>query len=125
MDFSFDGKTNEDFTFKLVLVTSDHLTLPQKDYESIPIPGRSDNLIYDTGLTKSKVITDTCYLVSSDLYTALRWIKNWLQVPLGYRTLTYKDGASFNAIVKGEIKVDVIFDTAAQITIQYEANEVV
>jgi hypothetical protein len=45
--------------------------------------------------------------------------------PRGYRTLSYEDGSSFNAIVKGDIKVKVIFDTAAEITIQYEANGVV
>ena len=42
-----------------------------------------------------------------------------------YQTLSYEDGSSFNAIVKGDIKVRVLFDTAAEITIQYEANEVI
>ena len=125
MDFSFNSKTNEDFNFKLVLVTSDHLTLAQKNYESIEIPGRSDNLIIDLGLTKNKTISDECYLVADDLYLALKEIRTWLMSPLGYQILTYSDGSSFNAIVKGDIKVKVLFDTAAQISIQYEANEVI
>ena len=125
MEFSFNSKGNTEFDFKLVLVTSDHLTLAQKDYESIPIPGRSDNLIVDLGLTKNKPITDVCYLVSDNLYLACKEIRNWLMSPRGYRTLSYEDGSSFNAIVKGDIKVKVIFDTAAEITIQYEANGVI
>ena len=79
----------------------------------------------DLGLTKNKTITDTCYLVSDNLYLACKEIRNWLMSPLGYQTLSYEDGSSFNAIVKGDIKVKVIFDTAAEITIQYEANEVI
>ena len=125
MEFSFNSKANTEFDFKLVLVASDHLTLAQKDYESIAIPGRSDNLIVDLGLTKNKTITDTCYLVSDNLYLACKEIRTWLMSPLGYQTLSYEDGSSFNAIVKGDIKVKVIFDTAAEITIQYEANEVI
>ena len=125
MDFSFNSKANTEFNFKLVLVTSDHLTLAQKDYESIAIPGRSNNLIVDSGLTKNKTITDVCYLVSDDLYLACKQIKDWLISPIGCRILRYGDGSSFNAIVKGDIKVKVLFDTAAEITIQYEANGVV
>ena len=125
MEFSFNSIANTEFDFKLVLVTSDHLTLAQKDYESIAIPGRSDNLIVDLGLTKNKTITDVCYLVSDNLYLACKEIRTWLMSPLGYQTLSYEDGSSFNAIVKGDIKVKVLFDTAAEITIQYEANEVI
>ena len=125
MEFSFNSTTNKDFDFKLVLVTSDHLTLAQKNYESIEIPGRSDNLIIDLGLTKNKTITDVCYLVSDNLYLALKQIRTWLLAPIGYQQLEYEDGSSFNAIVKGDIKINVLFDTAAEVTIQYEANEVI
>ena len=81
--------------------------------------------IVEENINHVKIITDTCYLVSNNLYSACKEIRTWLMSPRGYRTLSYGDGSSFNAIVKGDIKVKVIFDTAAEITIQYEANGVI
>ncbi len=124
MDFKFNGIANDTFDFELYLNLSDHLDKSAKNYESISIPGRSDNLIIDLGTKQNKIITDTLYLIADNLKIAVDKIEEWLQKPLGYKLLEYNDGSKFYAICKGGIKVSKLYDRAAQITITYETCEV-
>lgn len=125
MDFKFNGIANDSFEFELDLKTSNHLNKSGKRYESIQIPGRSENLIIDLGIKNNKSIKDTLYLQAPNgLKKAIDQIENWIQGTTGYKLLEYKDGYRYNAICSGEIEVEELFDNVAQITITYEASEV-
>lgn len=94
MDFKFNLIANDsiNFDFTLTLVSSSHLDSFEKDYESIPLIGRSDNLIIDNGTFKNKTYTDKCYLQAPNgLYKATKDIRNWLQGEKGYKVLEYNE----------------------------------
>ena len=85
-------------------------SMPKKQYQSIEVPGRTGNLLIDTGARLNKQITIECCLVCTgldDIRTAakLKEVQEWLLSPIGYKILEFPDGTKFNAIVSDVVDV--------------------
>jgi phage-related protein len=125
MDFTFNGVNSK--THGLKVRDSTHLSSPQKNVESIEIPGRTGNLVIDDGTFQNKKIKIVCYLDcthSGNLAVKLKDIYRWLQSPIGYQDLTFSDGCRFKAYCSGSIDVSEVFKDFVQISIQFDSVEV-
>lgn len=107
---------------------SSHLSLPEKNYESIKIPGRSDNLIIDNGDYLNEDINVTCILDNRKNKKSINKIRDgikvWLQGDIGYKSLVFDDGCEYEAIVK---KINIIKTNynIYEVEILFESKEVV
>lgn len=126
MSFSFIFNEINSEQFGMKIITSNHLDSSARRIERISIPGRTGDLIIDDGSFENKSITITGTLQREDL-NSLKVIKDkltdWLQSPVGYRTLSISDGAIFNAVCEG-FSIKQIYSTFADFSITFSAYEV-
>lgn len=121
MDFTFNGVAAS--SHGLTIKSSNHLSTPAKAYESIKIPGRTGHLILDDGSFNNKTIDIICFLdrrTSSDLKVKSEAIGNWLQGVTGYKTLSFNDGSTFQAICTNQIDINQTITNFAEVTIRFE-----
>ena len=105
-----------------------HLSLAEKNYENIKIPGRTGNLIIDNGSYENKAVEIVAYLdlrgkTNSQKKTSINDIKTWLIGPTGYKTLIFDDTIEYKAICKG-VEISEVFNDYLEISIEFEAVEV-
>lgn len=110
MKFSFNNISCTQYNVTVISVEG-RFDLPKKQYESLEVPGRTGNLLIDTGATLNKDITIHCYMSCSDLNqeeTVNRYkaLKSWLIEPTGYCSLKFDAYQTFNAVVKDIIPID-------------------
>ena len=127
--FKLNGVSSYSHNLSIISIEGIY-SIPKKQYESIEVPGRTGNLLIDTGAVLNKDITIKCCLNCglidpAQIRVKLRQITNWLIGNRGYSLLEFSNGSKFNAIVKD--KVDVIHNTKENIfvfTIVFECYEV-
>lgn len=123
--FIFNGVSSKAHNLKCKVIN--HLSFAAKSYESIKIPGRTGNLLIDTGDKENKIIPIVANLdlrgVSNKLL-AIRSIKVWLQGHTGYKTLLFDDGIEYQAIVNSEVSITEVFRDYYEVSINFECVEV-
>lgn len=107
--FSLNGVWSTEFNIQIMSIQGRY-NIPKKQYESIEVPGRTGNLLIDTGATLNKDITIECCLDCTPLNDEqinikMKAISNWLISAIGYQDLVFSDGGRFKAIAK-DIAVD-------------------
>ena len=107
--FSLNGVWSTELNIQIMSIQGRY-NIPKKQYESIEVPGRTGNLLIDTGATLNKDITIECCLDCTPLNdeqinVKMKAISNWLISPIGYQDLVFSDGGRFKAIAK-DIVVD-------------------
>lgn len=107
--FSLNGVWSTEFNIQIMSIQGRY-NIPKKQYESIEVPGRTGNLLIDTGATLNKDITIECCLDCTPLddeqiNVKMKAISNWLINAIGYQDLVFSDGGRFKAIAK-DIVVD-------------------
>lgn len=79
--FTLDGKSSADFnTF---LASSTMFDAAERDVETVEIPGRNGNIIYDNGRYKNFAASVYCY-IPKGMQTYVRALRNWLLGKSGY-----------------------------------------
>ena len=123
--FTFNGVSSK--THNLKCKEINHLSFAAKSYESIKVPGRTGNLIIDTGDKKNKTIPIVVYLdlrKENNKKLVITNLKNWLMGHIGYKALLFDDGIEYQAIVSGEIDFKEMFKDYYEIDINFECVEV-
>lgn len=103
-----------------------HFSFASKSYESIKIPGRTGNLIIDSGDYENKEVTITAYLdlrKTEHKKLKVNFIRKWLLGHIGYKKLVFDDGVEYQAIVSGEVEFTEVFADFYEITITFECVE--
>ncbi len=123
--FTFNGVSSK--THNLKCKEINHLSFAAKSYESIKVPGRTGNLIIDTGDKENKTIPIVVYLdlrKENNKKLVITNLKKWLMGHTGYKTLLFDDGIEYQAIVSGEIDFKEKFKDYYEIDINFECVEV-
>lgn len=123
--FTFNGVSSK--THNLKCKEINHLSFAAKNYESIKVPGRTGNLIIDTGDKKNKTIPIVAYLdlrEENNKKLVITNLKKWLMGHEGYKTLLFDDGIEYQAIVSGEIDFKEKFKDYYEVSINFECVEV-
>lgn len=123
--FTFNGVSSKNHNLKCKEIN--HLSFAAKSYESIKVPGRTGNLIIDTGDKENKTISIVAYLdlrKENNKKLVITNLKNWLMGHTGYKTLLFDDGIEYQAIVSGEIDFKEKFKDYYEIDINFECVEV-
>lgn len=122
LNFTINNK-NSFNDFNLYIKTSNHENLPKKRYESIPIPGRTGNLIIEEDAKDNQIIDIECYAklgnTSPQLYgmTLIKWLTGFN----GYGQLIFNDGYQFEAKLSQDIEVERMDCGWRSIKLQFEA----
>ena len=123
--FTFNGISSK--THNLKCKEINHLSFAAKSYESIKVPGRTGNLLIDTGDKENKIIPIIAYLdlrEENDKKLFVSNIRKWLIGHIGYKSLVFDDGVQYEAIVSGEVAFEEIFKDYYKISINFECVEV-
>lgn len=123
--FTFNGISSK--THNLKCKEINHFSFAAKSYESIKVPGRTGNLLIDTGDKENKtvpVIANLDLRKASDKALVVKNIKVWLQGHTGYKTLLFDDGVEYQAIVNGEVSFTELFKDYYEVSINFECVEV-
>lgn len=104
---------------------SNHLNTFERQMEIIPIQGGED-VIVDYGGKKSKDIEVIFNLDGRGLpkVTLQKSIEDALQGEVKYKRLEFWDGLIFDAVVKGQIVFNELFDDYYEVSIIFSAKEV-
>lgn len=104
LNFTINGKNSYD-DFGWIIKSSNHETVNQKRYESIPIPGRIGNLIIEDEGEDNLIITLEVATRLKGANARLYWdtVAKWLKGFEGYSHLDFHDGYQFEAILNGNI----------------------
>lgn len=125
LDFTFNGKSAKN-DFGLLIESSTHESLAPKRYESIPIEGRTGNVLIDHGDFDNYTIEVTA-IVDTSPSNAQQFgnrVKQWLQGPIGYKSLVFNDGYEFEAICNNQIDISKIINSFRRIRISFEIKAV-
>lgn len=123
--FTFNGISSK--THNLKCKEINHFSFAAKSYESIKVPGRTGNLLIDTGDKENKTVSVIANLdlrKASDKALVVKNIKVWLQGHTGYKTLLFDDGVEYQAIVNGEVSFIELFKDYYEVSINFECVEV-
>ena len=123
--FTFNGISSK--THNLKCKEINHFSFAAKSYESIKVPGRTGNLLIDTGDKENKtvpVIANLDLRKASDKALVVKNIKVWLQGHTGYKTLLFDDGVEYQALVNGEVSFTELFKDYYEVSINFECVEV-
>ena len=107
--FSLNGIWCDYHDLKVINIQNRY-SIPKKQYESIEVPGRTGNLLIDTGARLNKDISIECCLNCGPLNEEqtnlkMKEITEWLIGPKGYQDLIFSDGGHFKAIVNDVVNV--------------------
>lgn len=104
---------------------SNHLNSFERQMDIIPIQGGEDVVIY-YGANKSKDIEVVFLLDGRGLpkVALQKSIEDALQGEVKYKPLEFWDGSKFNAIVKGQIVFNELFDDYYEVSVVFSAKEV-
>ena len=108
--FYFNDICCNEFNIEVISIKGRY-SIPKKQYQSIEVPGRTGNLIIDTGAKLNKDITIKCCIDCGGLSEQqtndkMSLISEWLVDGLGYGVLTFSDGGIFKAIVKDIVEIE-------------------
>ena len=123
--FTFNGISSK--THNLKCKEINHFSFAAKSYESIKVPGRTGNLLIDTGDKENKIVPVIANLdlrKASDKTLVVKNIKVWLQGHTGYKTLLFDDGIEYQAVVNGEVTFTELFKDYYEVSINFECVEV-
>ena len=123
--FTFNGISSK--THNLKCKEINHFSFAAKSYESIKVPGRTGNLLIDTGDKENKIVPVIANLdlrKASDKALVVKNIKVWLQGHTGYKTLLFDDGIEYQAVVNGEVTFTELFKDYYEVSINFECVEV-
>lgn len=123
--FTFNGISSK--THNLKCKEINHFSFAAKSYESIKVPGRTGNLLIDTGDKENKIVPVIANLdlrKASDKVLVVKNIKVWLQGHTGYKRLLFDDGMEYQAIVNGEVSFTELFKDYYEVSINFECVEV-
>lgn len=125
IDFTFHGKSAMQ-DFGLRIESSNHETQAPKRYESIPIEGRTGNLLIDNGDFDNYTI-EVVAIVDISPFNGQQFgykVKQWLQGAIGYQRLLFNDGYEFEAICTNQIDIEKVLGNFRRIKINFEIKAV-
>ena len=127
--FIWNSIPSRDYNLDVLHIEGQY-SIPKKQYESIEVPGRTGNLLLDTGARLNKTITIQCCLICTGLRpevirAKINDIQEWLIGGVGYQVLEFRDGSRFNAIVSDAIEFNhITSDDVFTFDIKFECYEV-
>lgn len=86
--FIFDGRNSLDFGIRIE--NYPEVSFPERVYETYQVPGRSGDLVYDTGAYGNVTQSYSCWYKApkdANAYEILQYISRWLLSPVGYQVL--------------------------------------
>lgn len=89
MNFIYDGNSSKDFNIVVTKVIGRHDT-PERDIESVEIPGKDGSLHNDNGSYKDKKIEIECY-IKDEVSKYSRLINSWLYNKFEIKELWFDD----------------------------------
>lgn len=125
MEMVFNGISNKALSLKIK--ETNHLSIPPKKIELIPVPGRTGDLIVYDDSKENQIIKVVCSLdtrKSKDFLEKCKAIGNWLQESNGYKRLTFSDGKRFNAVCINQIDISKKLKNFGEVEINFSAYEV-
>lgn len=123
--FAYGAKSSTSFNFAY---EADNLKPFERDFELVPIMGRSDELIINNNRKKNKIInidgTVDCKGVEAKIVA--RNINTWLTGEVKYKPLTFtNDLTSYEAIVVGEVDIKEVLKGVLSVKFKFSCKEVV
>ena len=123
--FIFDGKSSLDYGIRIESYPD--VSIPERIYESYEVPGRSGNMIFDTGAYRNVTQLYNCWykpLKQADFatsYSLIQHITRWLLGPKGYRELedSYFPWLFRKAIYAGPADISSFFAKYGRITLEF------
>lgn len=121
---TFNGHPSSDYGI-VVEVPPDH-SYPEKDYESVHVPGRNGDLLFDLGSYRN--VTRTYYIASgsreTDFDELADRIASWVHTASGYARLedTYEPDVYRLAAYREQNTIGNILGNAGRITINFDCK---
>lgn len=121
MEFLFNNISSK--IFYLIVIKSNHLSIPKKRLEFIEVDGRTDNLIIDDGTREMIDIEIECVIDcrNIDVKTYSIGLDNWLNGHTGYKDLIFDDGTRLKAIFVSQLDLERITKNFNRILLQFKA----
>lgn len=121
---SFDNVTFKSLGLKHK--RDNHLNSFETEMELFKVPGRSGELIIDSGSKLNKDIEVVCNLDCRDLDVkrVIDSINNVFKGERGYKKLAFEDGFIFDAVCKGQIVYNELFLNYFEVSIVFSVKEV-
>lgn len=120
----FNGLSSEEFGIK-VWSPPNH-TIPERDYETIHIPGRNGDLVIDKGSFKnvSRQYVVSLYNKNKDFTALSAVLAEWLHSSSGYARLedTYEPDYYRKAIYQKATEITNLYEIAAYATIEFSCK---
>lgn len=119
--FIFNGKSSLDY--RISVETYPDTSFPERVYESYQVPGRSGDLVYDTGAYRNTIQIYDCWYRQDGAtsYEMLRYISEWLLSPTGYQVLedSYFPTLFRRAMYAGPADISSYFAKYGRVTLEF------
>lgn len=120
--FIFNGKSSLEFGIRIENYPD--VSFPERVYESYQVPGRSGDLVFDTGAYKNVTQAYDCWyrLQGMTSYGMLRYIARWLLAPTGYQVLedTYFPNIFRRAVYAGPADISSFFAKYGRLRLEFD-----
>lgn len=119
--FVFNGQSSLDFGIRIESYPD--VSFPERIYESYQVPGRSGDLVFDTGAYRNVTQTYDCWYKPKKVtsYSMLQQISKWLLSPTGYQVLedSYFPDCIRKAMYAGPADISSFFAKYGRVTLDF------
>lgn len=123
--FIFNGENSLDFGIQIESYPD--VSIPERVYESYEVPGRSGNLIFDTGAYRNVTQVYDCWYKPMEhakyatSYSLIQHISRWILGPVGYQILedSYFPWMFRKAIYAGPADISSFFAKYGRVTLEF------
>jgi len=125
---SFRFGTVDSADYNLLVAGDGTFNAPERDVDTIEIPGRNGDLLIDKGRFKNITVEYTVYCYADDLETfrtQLRNFRNALSSQKGYQKLTdtfHPDEYRLGTFISGFEAEPVMFNTVAEVVLKFDCK---
>jgi len=125
---SFRFGTVDSADYNLLVAGDGTFNAPERDVDTIEIPGRNGDLLIDKGRFKNITVEYTVYCYADDLdtfRTQLRNFRNALSSQKGYQKLTdtfHPDEYRLGTFISGFEAEPVMFNTIAEVVLKFDCK---
>ena len=125
---SFKFGTVDSADYNLLVAGDGTFNAPERDVDTIEIPGRNGDLLIDKGRFKNITVEYTVYCYADDLETfrtQLRNFRNALSSQKGYQKLTdtfHPDEYRLGTFISGFEAEPVMFNTVAEVVLKFDCK---
>lgn len=120
-DVVFDGKSLADFGVHVS--GSGVFSAPERDYETVEVPGKSGDLLFDKGRYKNMTVSYPAF-VADDFHRNMEGLRNFLGSRIGYKKLedSYHPDSYRLATFVGPLDLEAILLRAANFDLEFNCK---